>query len=555
MKLSRIAFALLAGLLAFLPGTTRAADTPAGNWRLTFPVETARGEVTLNILVMFSEADGKWAGDFLDVTPPIGVEPSVEVNIKDDAVRFSIKFGENNWSFDGKLMAGAKRIKGSVDLGGQIILSEMVKSSVKSLTKDKFAVARDTLDSADGGAEFFNSLFAVLSQAGAKKLKAEDIRNYADKAAKLAEGYGPRWQRTVAFRIAEVLADQADYAAIAVEQARQGERLVGRGDEVSVQLATLESLARILRKAKKDADAKEVEGRIAKLEPRDYADYLKGAVTFATEEFKGRKGKSDRAVLIELFTGAENPSANSADTNLLALAKTYKPTDVIVLQYHMHVPGPDPMAIPDANTRAGFYVKSDDDRVSPLLVLAGKPDLGPKVPPKAAPKGPKAAQAKFAGYKETIAELLEKPAGVKLSATATLKGDEIAIKANVSDLEKPGDKIVLRLALVEEKIRYSGGNNIRYHHQVVRSLPGGAKGFVLTKKASEQLFSVKLSEVKTEINKGLDEFVAEVKKQGADFNFPERPMAFKNLKLVAFVQDDESKEILHAIQVDVEEAK
>ena len=68
-------------------------------------------------------------------------------------------------------------------------------------------------------------------------------------------------------------------------------------------------MARVLRKAKKDGDAKEVEARLAKLEPRDYAEYAKTMPPFKPEEYKGRKGKGDPAVLVELFTGAESRRA------------------------------------------------------------------------------------------------------------------------------------------------------------------------------------------------------------------------------------------------------
>ena len=44
-------------LLAALP--TRAAEPPAGTWRLTFPVQTRTGEINLSLLIMFSESEGK----------------------------------------------------------------------------------------------------------------------------------------------------------------------------------------------------------------------------------------------------------------------------------------------------------------------------------------------------------------------------------------------------------------------------------------------------------------------------------------------------------------
>ena len=38
--------------------------------------------------------------------------------------------------------------------------------------------------------------------------------------------------------------------------------------------------------------------------------------------------------------------------------------------------------------------------------------------------------------------------------------------------EKPGEKVRLRLALVEDWVRYKGTNGLQYHHRVVRALPG-----------------------------------------------------------------------------------
>ena len=128
----------------------------------------------------------------------------------------------------------------------------------------------------------------------------------------------------------------------------------------------------------------------------------------------------------------------------------------------------------------------------------------------------------------------------------------MTVKATVADLAKPGEKVSLRLALAEERVRYQGGNGIRYHHSVVRAMPGGPKGFPLPKASAEQTVTVKLDEVRAANNKALDEFADSLKKGGADFSFASRPMALKNLKVVAFVQNDETSEILHAVQVDVD---
>ena len=545
--MSRLSAPILAGLLLVVAVPARAADSPAGTWKTSFPVQTRNGEVTLSLLFMMTEADGKWVADFLDTNVQLGAEPTMDLTVKEDSVKFTLKFGPNTWTFDGKV--AGKRVKGSLDLGGDMLLIDLVPSTLKSLTKDRFAVAKETLDTTEAPNEFFNNLFPVVGQATAKKLKAEEIRAYADKAAKLAEPYGSRWQRTVAFRLADSLADQEAFAAIAVEQARQGERLLSRTDDIATQLQTLDTLARVLRKAKKDADAKEVEGRIAKLEPRDYAEYSKTMPPFKPDEYKGRKGKSDRAVLVELFTGTECGPCVSVDLAYDSLGRTYKPTEVILLQYHAHIPGPDPLASKDGLARLDFYNKKDDDKSTPQIYFNGKMDAT------GGGGQPRQAKIKYQTYRETIDELLEKPATLKLTATAALKGDEVSIKANVADLAKPGEKVALRFALAEERVRYQGGNGVRYHHSVVRAMPGGPKGFPMTKASAEQAVTIKLDEVRATNMKALDDFQAELKKQGADFTFGHRPMDLRNLKVVAFVQNDETNEILQAVQVDLESGK
>lgn len=539
---------LLTGLVVLAAGLpARAADPPAGTWRATFPVQTRQGEVNLSLLFMFSESEGKWVADFLDSSPPLGADPTMDLAVKDDTVKFGLKFGPNNWTYEGKV--AGKRIKGSLDISGELILLELVPSGLKSLTKDRFAASREQLDTAESPVEFFNHLYPVIGQAAAKKLKPEEVRAYADKAAKMAEHYGSRWQRSVAFRLADALAEQEPYAAIAVEQARQGERLLARTDDIATQLQTLETLARVLRKVKKDAEAREVEGRVAKLEPRDYAEYAKTMPPFKPDEFPGRKGKSDRAVLVELFTGAECGPCVSVDLAFDSLGRTYKPTDVVLLQYHAHIPGPDPLVSRDGAARMDFYNKKDDDKSTPQIFINGKLDAS------GGGAAPKMAKLKYQAYRETIDELLEKPAPVKLTATASLKGDEVTIKAVVSDLQKPGEKVSLRFALAEERIRYQGGNGVRYHHAVVRAMPGGPKGFPLPRASAEQTVTVKLDDVRAANNKALDEFEAELKKQGANYTFPVRPMALRNLKVVAFVQDDETNEVLQVAQVELEAGK
>ena len=107
---------------------------------------------------------------------------------------------------------------------------------------------------------------------------------------------------------------------------------------------------------------------------------------------------------------------------------------------------------------------------------------------------------------------------------------------------------MLRFALAEERVRYTGGNGIRYHHMVVRAMPGGVKGVALTKKSAEETVTFDPEALRGELTKYLDDFA----KNEGQFPRSDRPLAMKNLKLIAFVQNDATREVLHAVQVDVD---
>src|SRR5262245_31462852 len=270
---------------------------------------------------------------------------------------------------------------------------------------------------------------------------------------------------------------------------------------------------------------------------RYFTDYNKKR-PFKSDTFEGRKGKSERAVLVELFTGAECPPCVAADVAFDALEKTYKPTDVVLLQYHLHVPGPDPLTNPDTVNRMKYYAKYVEG--TPTMLFNGKPG--------APGGGPlQAGRKKYAEYREVIEPMLEKDAGAKIELTATRKEKDISIKANVSDLAKVGENVRLKLFLVEDHVRYTGGNALRYHHGVVRAMPGGVKGFALPKKTAEQTVTVNLDDLRLKINDYLDDCA----KNEGEFPKPDRPLELKNLRVVALVQDDDTNDVLQAAQVDV----
>jgi hypothetical protein len=158
------------------------------------------------------------------------------------------------------------------------------------------------------------------------------------------------------------------------------------------------------------------------------------------------------------------------------------------------------------------------------------------------------AEKFFTQFRAAIDPLLEKPVEVKLALTAA-KGEKgiFNAKATVSDLDTPGEKVMLRFVLAEERVRYAGGNGLRYHHMVVRGMPGGAKGVALTKRSHEQTATIDPDAIRATLAASLNEFA----KNEAPFPRGDRPLALRNLKLVALVQNDATKEILQAVQIDL----
>lgn len=529
----------LAVVVFFCAGglTLRAADPapPAGFWKITVPTE--KEEVIL--MVAFTEQEGKWVGDYLGSSAKLALEPTFKfLKVNGDVVQFNIQAkGQPLISFDGVLSKDKKKISGSMSLQGspRLMLTDLYPTKLKKLD-DPVEVAREALTQMEGQ-EFFELASEVVKVAEKKKIPADEIRAILDRVNKTSGQYGPRWEREMTMRFANLLAQQKDYAELAVAQAKRAERLLSDDDDTATRLAVLEAVTQALTKAGKPNDAKPYYNQIAKLELRDYADYAK-TLPIKIETFPGRKAKSDRAMLVEVFTGSECPPCVAVDLAFDGLQKTYKPTEVVLLQYHLSSPAPDPLTNEDAIKRAGDYYGDLVDG-TPTIFIGGK--LG-------APGGGSAAAAekKYLGFCKMIDEGLEKPAGVKLGLSVT-KGEKGAFsaKATVADLENPSEKMMLRFALAEERIRYAAGNGLRYHHMVVRAMPGGTKGFALNKKSADQSVSFNPDELRISLNKFLDE--------EGPFPRPDRPLALKNLKLVAFVQNDATKEVLQAVQVDVDE--
>jgi hypothetical protein len=520
---------LLAGLLLVLPGAGRAADeAPAGNWKMSLFLQ---GELRLLWLVQFQSADGKWTAKILDSGERAPKASLGDVKVADGALRFTVTLGETPFQFEGQLPKGdARAITGDVSRPGRTIPAELERTALKSL--DSFELDKEALARATGFAVTSTAL-RLLEQAEKEKAKPEEVRSWAEKAYKAAEPYGPRVQEDVTLDIASILAQQDGYGDVAVNFARRAERNLEPKTKVARVKRTLDALAAALKKVGKDADAKEVEARIDKLDP-----------SIKPRPYAGRKGKSDRTVLVELFTGAQCPPCVAADTAFDALDKTYKPGEVILLEYHEHVPGPDPLTNPAAERRFRYYFADDQESGTPEVVLNGRP---------VAVGGGDLFDANdiYDDYLARINPLLEQPARAALKASATRKGNKVEITAEAGDVVGQADAVRLRLALVEKSVEYKGANGIPAYHHVVRDMPGGIAGVPVKDRVAKQSVTVDLDQLKKDLKKYLDEWAVENEK------FPGKVPAIdlKDLSVVAFLQNDRTKEVLQAVQVEIKNAE
>jgi len=532
----RIASALLAGLFLILPAVRAGDQGLTGTWQVSI---FEQGQQLSFWLLKLEMKDGKLGGT---VQAAKGfLDSSLEkVRLEGDKLLLTFKLDKIGL-VDFECVApkaGAKAIRGILEVNGQLMPVRLDPTKAESLELAKnpppnfsYEQAKEMLAKNPDDPRLFDASATLFREAQGNKATAEEVKEWAQALVKAAARYGPRWQRETALRVAGRLASMEGYAAVAEETARQALTVIGPKGPALLRLRALGGLETVLKKAGKDEESKTVRKQIEAMEEPAYKEYSKTALPFATKEAAPRKG--NRVVLVELFTGATCPPCVAADFAFDGLEHTYKRNDVVLLQYHLHIPGPDPMTNPDSEARAAYYGK--DVPGTPSIMFNGK--VAPN------PVGPRAlAEKRYNECLDIVKPLLAESAKTKVEASAVRKGDKIDITASVSDLENPGEKVKLRLVLVEDWIRFSARNGLQYHSRVVRALPGGAEGMALTKPTGKQTVTVDVGELRRNLEKYLED-------KRAFANSP-RPLRLQDLR-VAFVQNDENHEVLQAIEVPV----
>ena len=516
-------FAVLLSLSAAFAG----GESLNGRWKLSI-FEDGK---TLNFwLLNFESKDGKVVGG-AETIAKIPRTKVADFAVVGELVQFDLKL-ENGvvFRFEGKLpQAGGKKILGSITRNGLSTPAAMEATKAK----DAMEINAELLTRTPNDPRVFNTLFDLIDEARERKLPARDVQEWVDVVSRSAEAYGPTWQAEYGIKLVKEL--QQPYPAIAAGLGLKLEKSYEGRPPNDGLLRLLSATASALSNSGQADAAAAIGKRLEQAEAGAYEEYAKKP-RFKTEKFAG---KANRPVLIELFTGAQCPPCVAADVGFDGLEKAFGDAEVVLLQYHMHIPGPDPLTAAENDARAGVYAKSFGG--TPAIFFNGKamaPGGG----------GAEDGEEKYKEYRGIVEELVKKNPDAKLTASATRKGDEITIKASVADLAAVGPKLRLRIALTEDWVRYRGGNGMVYHHRVVRAMPGGPEGFVLAEKSMEKSVSLDLAAVRKANHKHLDEVARE-----APFRDDQRPMRMRDLRAVVFVQDDATGDVLNALSVKVVE--
>jgi len=381
-----------------------------------------------------------------------------------------------------------------------------------------------------------------------------DYKDLVNRAVTVASAGGPALERREAMILAELLANIDGQTDLALEQAHRAEKLLGKNATLAEQAGVLTLLETALKTADKEDELKEVRGRLRQIEAELDKQYLASVPIKPTPSTV--HPTNGRVVVLELFNVvAQSPMSAGPEAAFDGLLKTYPSGDVVLLQYHAQGNGGlDPLSSPDGDARWNYYRRLFTDKtrssLEPAAIFNGKE-------PKAVGGGVDVSKSRYQDFCERRSIWFDAEAGPKLKLTAAEKESKIDVQATVDGLDDPGKDKRLRLILVEDSVHYAGANGIRFHHRVVRAMPGGPAGFVLKEANSKQTATVDLIELKKQLTGYLEEAS---KKQptpdregmaGRPRPIDERLLDLKSLKLVALVQDDKTGEILQAAEVDL----
>lgn len=265
---------------------------------------------------------------------------------------------------------------------------------------------------------------------------------------------------------------------------------------------------------------------------------------FTVAKYTPPAQRSNRTVLAELFTGAECHPCITADTSFEAFLQRYNPADVTVLIYDLHIPGPDPLTNPATVARAKFYKTNS----TPTYFINGNNrQSGGGI-------SRKESEVFYNKVTPLIDAQLEKSREADLQLSAALENNVIKTTAKYDNLKGDYSGLRLYIGLVENELSYMGGNGVRFHPMVVREFGGEQRdGFPLKDKNGTIEWQFDLQKVSDDLKTYIDKYEQDLQKDDKDFAFSEKKFQINNkdLSVIAFIQDEKTKNILQSAYLDL----
>jgi thiol-disulfide isomerase/thioredoxin len=253
------------------------------------------------------------------------------------------------------------------------------------------------------------------------------------------------------------------------------------------------------------------------------------ALPFHPAPFKPSKPWPGRTVLAELFTGSECPPCVAADLGFDGLLEAYPTSHLAVLEYHLPIPQPDPMANYATQNRAVDYGVDS----TPSVFFDGAIHGG-------GGGGLPQAEKKFGDYAaEVNARIYDLPQ-VKVEAKAVLRGDKVVVEFSADKDPATAD---VHVALAQREERFRGANGLLFHKMVVRE-------HLTLDAAARKAKRVEIDLAKAEA--AAEEYLAD-SEAARKFTFREKKAKIDRRQLVAvvFFQDKTNRKVLNATVADV----
>jgi len=289
-------------------------------------------------------------------------------------------------------------------------------------------------------------------------------------------------------------------------------------------------------------------GNLTGLEAAIDARYKALPPMLHAEKYAPTPKRSDRLVVIEMFTGSACPPCVAADIAFDTTMERYGTDAIIPLAYHVHIPGPDPMTTPESDARRKFYNVNG----VPTMHVDGAMVTAPGSTDNLGGGGRDRAPDVYAIYTNLIDKSLEAASTAAVKVRGVAAGDKITLTADVTGLPADASGLRLHLVLAEKMLMFGGENGMRAHRMVVRGVAGDMGGGLPIAKAGTSTHTFDLAQIRDSITRSLSADISR-RGQGGPFAATDRAMTAidtSQLVAVAFIQATDKK-ILQAARADV----